>query len=208
MALPASRLRSGVVFRRAERLLTCARMTYPFAARALGGLVFLASALAAACGSSSSGGLSPGCLGSPNASCSSYPEGTQCPGGSYCTPCGDRQFTFAPGNCTCHVGQWSCAPASTMCAGPPGPGTYSDSACTMPYPTDGGVEGSLDGSSGADGTTDASTDANAGPVCGQQNDAGMEQAGPCGGGETCCSGGAAGHYFCFFTDGGPCPAVP
>jgi hypothetical protein len=50
--------------------------------------------------------------------------------------------------------------------------------------------------------------ADAGVACGDRNDAGEEQPGNCDNGQTCCSGGAVGTYYCTFTDGGACPQVP
>jgi hypothetical protein len=70
-----------------------------------------------------------------------------------------------------------------------------------------GIDCATDGGSGVDANIDAEN-GDAGVACGSMNDAGEEQSGTCGGGMTCCTGGAAGSYYCTFTDGGRCPLVP
>ncbi len=100
-------------------------------------------------GTSSSSGstpLGPGCLGSPGETCGPYPEGTVCPGpGEECVACGAGVYTLAPSDCTCTSGRWSCGGSSgvNVSCPNPGPGTYSDPQCTVPYL--GEVDASSDG---------------------------------------------------------------
>jgi hypothetical protein len=115
--------------------------------RRLVATLFAVVAVAHAQGCNDTSGLSPGCRGSPGANCSSYPEGTQCPGGSeVCVMCGNATYTLAPGDCICKSSVWSCGGASNVVCPSCAPGTYSDPTCTTPHqctdgaPTDGATE--------------------------------------------------------------------
>jgi hypothetical protein len=99
-----------------------------------------------------------------------------------------------PNGTTCHYGTCGIVTDAT-CDG----STWSVSKA--------GIDCASDGGSGGDTGADAN-EVEAGVACGSMNDAGEEQAGTCGGGMTCCAGGAAGSYYCTFTDGGRCPLVP
>ena len=60
---------------------------------------------------SDSTSLGPGCLGSPDASCAPYPEGTVCPGPpTVCVPCGAGAYTLTESFCHCTSGAWDCTP--------------------------------------------------------------------------------------------------
>ncbi len=122
--------------------------------RFLGALVMVSSCLALGCtssnaangpvdGSADSTALGPGCLGSPGASCSPYPEGTVCPGPpTVCVPCGSGVYTLTESVCHCTSSAWDCtlpAPGEVQCPSPVG--RYVDPACTVPYGNDGGDAG-------------------------------------------------------------------
>jgi hypothetical protein len=80
--------------------------------------------------------IAPGCLGYPSASCSGYPEGTDCPGPpTVCVSCGMGVYTLSESLCICTSGTWRCAPPASgqvQCTSPIG--QYVDPACTVLYP--------------------------------------------------------------------------
>jgi hypothetical protein len=95
-------------------------------------LVCVALAMvAAACGSSTKW---PDCPTSTGVSCSPFPEGTYCPGGSDCVECSAGIYIFQPALCICTEGAWACAPTSeNPCPNQAGYEVYADPSCTVPY---------------------------------------------------------------------------
>jgi hypothetical protein len=95
-------------------------------------------------------GLGPGCLGSPDASCSPYPEGTACPGPpTVCVLCGVGIYTRSESICSCRSGTWDCAPPTTGEVQCPSPvGQYVDPACTVLYGTDAGADAAVEAGAG------------------------------------------------------------
>jgi hypothetical protein len=79
--------------------------------------------------------LGPGCLGSPDASCAPYPEGTVCPGPpTVCVPCGAGVYTLTESFCQCTSSAWDCTPPAAGDVQCPSPvGQYADPTCTVPY---------------------------------------------------------------------------